>query len=243
MTLLTPLVTLIHHTDEEVLVDACWSLSYLCEPPERINFLIGTGALPRLTVLLGHTSPNVQTPALRCIGNVATGSAEQTQAVLACDALTAFGRLVESGKKDLKKEACWILSNITAGSETQIDAVCASGLIPSLIRSVEIDEFDVRKEAAYALCNACTGGSQQVLSGLVYHGVVKSLCSLLEAPDSELIFAVLEGLHAVLDAGEVGANGGTNRCVQLVEECGGVDRLEQLQLHENAEVYAKASQV
>jgi len=90
--LLQPLVTLIHHTDEEVLVDACWSLSYLCEPPERINFLIATGALPRLTVLLGHVSPNVQTPALRCIGNVATGNAEQTEAVLACDALTAFGR-------------------------------------------------------------------------------------------------------------------------------------------------------
>ena len=74
--LLPPLVTLIHHTDEEVLVDACWALSYLCEPPERINVLIATGALPRLTALVGHTSPNVQTPALRCIGNVATGTAE-----------------------------------------------------------------------------------------------------------------------------------------------------------------------
>ena len=169
--LLQPLVTLIHHTDEEVLVDACWSLSYLCEPPERINSLIATGALPRLTVLLGHTSPNVQTPALRCIGNVATGNAEQTHAVLACDALAAFGRLIESGKKDLKKEACWIVSNVCA-SATQIDAVCASGLVPSLIRCVDEEEFDIRKEAAYALCNACTGGSQQTLSGLVYHGVI-----------------------------------------------------------------------
>ena len=121
--LLHPLVALLHHTDEEVLADACWSLSYLCEPPERIDFLIATGALPRLTALLGHTSPNVQAPALRCIGNVATGNAEQTQAVLACDALGAFGRLIDAGKKDLKKEACWIISNIAAGSAAQIDAV------------------------------------------------------------------------------------------------------------------------
>jgi len=241
--LLQPLVTLIHHTDEEVLVDACWSLSYLCEPPERINFLIATGALPRLTVLLGHVSPNVQTPALRCIGNVATGNAEQTEAVLACDALAAFGRLIESGKKDLKKEACWIVSNITAGSAMQIDAVCASGLVPSLIRLVGEEEFDIRKEAAYALCNACTGGSQQTLSGLVYHGVVGSLCSLLEAPDAELIFAVLEALLAVLDAGEAGASGGANRCVQLIEEAGGCERLEALQMHENQDVYAKAAQI
>jgi len=227
----------------QFLVDACWSLSYLCEPPERINFLIATGALPRLTVLLGHVSPNVQTPALRCIGNVATGNAEQTEAVLACDALTAFGRLIESGKKDLKKEACWIVSNITAGSAMQIDAVCASGLVPSLIRLVGEEEFDIRKEAAYALCNACTGGSQQTLSGLVYHGVVGSLCSLLEAPDAELIFAVLEALLAVLDAGEAGASGGANRCVQLIEEAGGCERLEALQMHENQDVYAKAAQI
>ena len=237
--LLQPLITLIHHTDEEVLVDACWALSYLCEPSERINFLIGTGALPRLTALLGHSSPSVQTPALRCIGNVATGTAEQTQAVLACDALSAFGRLIDSGKKELKKEACWIVSNVAAGSALQIDGVCASGLIPPLIRLVCEEEFDIRKEAAYALCNACSGASQQTLSGLVYHGVVGSLCPLLSAPDVELIFAVLEALGAALEGGEAGANGGDNRVVQLVEEAGGCEQLEALQMHENPDVYAK----
>ena len=34
-------------------------------------------------------------------------------------------RLVDSGKKDIKKEATWLVSNITAGSRAQIDAVCA----------------------------------------------------------------------------------------------------------------------
>ena len=72
---------LIHQVDEEVLVDACWALSYMSEPADRIGHLIVAGVLPRLVMLLGHTSPNVQTPALRCIGNVATGTAEQTQAV------------------------------------------------------------------------------------------------------------------------------------------------------------------
>ena len=159
-------------------MDACWALSYLCEPYERIDDLIRTGALPRLTQLVGHTSPNVQTPALRCLGNVVTGNAEQTQAVLACDALSAFGRLLDTAKKDLKKEACWIVSNVTAGSPQQIDAVCASGLVPSLIRLVDEEEYDIRKEAAYALCNACIGSSQHTLSGLVYHGVVSRHDSL-----------------------------------------------------------------
>ena len=70
-----------HQVDEEVLVDACWALSYMSEPADRIGHLIVAGVLPRLVMLLGHTSPNVQMPAFRCIGNVATGTAEQTQAV------------------------------------------------------------------------------------------------------------------------------------------------------------------
>jgi hypothetical protein len=80
---LPALVQLIHQVDEEVLIDACWALSYMSEPPDRIEHLIVAGVLPRLVSLLGHTAPLVQTPALRCIGNVATGTAEQTQAVRA----------------------------------------------------------------------------------------------------------------------------------------------------------------
>jgi hypothetical protein len=80
---LPALVQLIHQVDEEVLIDACWALSYMSEPPDRIGHLIVAGVLPRLVSLLGHTAPLVQTPALRCIGNVATGTAEQTQAVRA----------------------------------------------------------------------------------------------------------------------------------------------------------------
>lgn len=41
-----------------------------------------------------------------------------------------------SEKKEIKKEACWMLSNITAGSAAQIDGVCQSGCIPSLIHLV-----------------------------------------------------------------------------------------------------------
>lgn len=243
---LGPLVQLLYHNDEEVLVDACWALSYMCEPADRINVILGSGALPRLAALLGHSSPNVQTPALRCIGNVASGTAEQTQAVLQCDALSAVGGLLSSGKKELKKEACWMVSNITAGSSSQIDAVCASGLIPHLLRLVVEEEFDIRKEAAYALCNACVGGSLPTISGLVSLDVVAALCPLLEAPDTEVLLAVVEALGACLEAGEISrqASGdGSNRCIHLIDEAGGIEKLEALQMHDNAQIYEKTSRL
>lgn len=154
-----------------------------------------------------------------------------------------IARLLSSGKKEIKKEACWMVSNITAGHATQIDQVCAAGLVPPLLELTRLEEFDIRKEAAYALCNACTGGSFECISGLVYHGLVPALVDLLEAPDTELLLAVCEALQAALAAGEASAAGGPNRCCALIEEAGGCERLEALQLHENPKVYAKAAAI
>mmetsp|Transcript_40794 Transcript_40794/g.107785 ORF Transcript_40794/g.107785 Transcript_40794/m.107785 type:complete len:564 (+) Transcript_40794:95-1786(+) len=239
---LPALVGLIRLADEEVLVDACWALSYMCEPPDCIGHLIVAGVLPRLVELLGHSSPNVQTPALRCLGNVTSGTTEQTQAVLSCGTLAMLGRLLASEKRDLKKEACWMLSNVTAGAASQIEAVCASGCVPQLAHLVETEEFDIRKEAAYALCNACIGGAPPTLSGLVYAGVVRTLCSLLELPDADLVLGVLEALHNIFAAAEASDPArGVSAVVDQVETVGGVDKLEALQTHANAVVYERAA--
>ena len=60
--------------------------------------------LPRVVELLSHPLPAVQTPALRAVGNVTAGSAEQTQAVVDCDALRHVLVLLSSPNKVLRKD-------------------------------------------------------------------------------------------------------------------------------------------
>ena len=69
------------------------------------------------------------------------------------------------------------------------------------------------------------------------------MVSLLEAPDSSLLIALLDAIEAILRAGEamqVGTELASNPCSELLEECGGCTQLEGLQMHENTEVYEKA---
>lgn len=79
------------------------------------------------------TPPCLQTPSLRAIGNIVTGTDEQTQAVLDSGALSMFPQLLCHKKSNVQKEAAWTVSNITAGKDSQIQEIINAGLLPYLI--------------------------------------------------------------------------------------------------------------
>ena len=77
---------------------------------------------------------------------------------------------------------------------------------------------------------------------LVQQGCIKPLCDLLTCNDPRLVTVALEGIENVLKAGEHEATtgNGTNPYTAFVDEAEGLDKLEQLQTHNNEEVYKKA---
>lgn len=55
--------------------------------------------------LLNHPEVKVQTAALRAVGNIVTGTDEQTQLVLDCGALQVMDKLLMHPKEKINKEA------------------------------------------------------------------------------------------------------------------------------------------
>jgi HEAT repeat protein len=230
---------LVQSDDLEVMTDAAWALSYLTDGEnEKIQAVVDSGVVPRLVQLLGHSDSSVITPALRAVGNIVTGTDFQTQAVLESGALMAFGKLLGSSKETIRKETCWTISNITAGTRQQIDLVIQANLIPLLIQAVAHGDFRTRKEAAWAISNLTSGGSAKHIEYLVTQGVIKPLTDLLEVQDDKLIKVVLDASGNMLKAG-VQADG-SNRIADFFEECGGMEKIENLQSHENEKVYEKS---
>ncbi|KAL1091185.1 hypothetical protein V6Z11_D07G140000 [Gossypium hirsutum] len=245
---LPTLERLIHLNDEEVLTDACWALSYLSDGTnDKIQAVIEAGVCPRLVQLLLHPSPTVLIPALRTVGNIVTGDDMQTQCIINHQALPCLLNLLTNNyKKSIKKEACWTISNITAGNANQIQAVIDAGIIAPLVHLLQHSEFEIKKEAAWAISNATSGGSHEQIKFLVSEGCI-TLCDLLTCPDPRIITVCLEGLENILKVGEaqkkLGHTGEFNVYADLLNDAGGLEKIENLQSHDNNEIYEKAVKI
>ncbi|XP_023766803.1 importin subunit alpha-2 [Lactuca sativa] len=246
---LPALERLVHSNDEEVLTDACWALSYLSDGTnDKIQAVIDAGVCQRLVELLLHPSPSVLIPALRTVGNIVTGDDIQTQHIIERGALPCLlSLLTHNHKKSIKKEACWTISNITAGNKEQIQTVIEAGLIAPLVNLLQTAEFDIKKEAAWAISNATSGGTNEQIKYLVSQGCIKPLCDLLVCPDPRIVTVSLEGLENILKVGEVeknaGNSGDVNYYAQLIDDAEGLEKIENLQSHDNNEIYEKAVKI
>jgi len=81
----------------------------------------------------------------------------------------------------------------------------------------------------------------------VTQGCIKPLCDLLICPDPRIVTVCLEGLENILKVGEadkeMGLNSGVNLYAQIIEESDGLDKVENLQSHDNNEIYEKAVKI
>lgn len=82
---------------------------------------------------------------------------------------------------------------------------------------------------------------------LVSQGCIKPMCDLLVCPDPRIVTVCLEGLENILKVGEaeknLGQSGDVNVYAQMIDDAEGLEKIENLQSHDNNEIYEKAVKI
>ena len=76
---------------------------------------------------------------------------------------------------------------------------------------------------------------------------IKPLCDLLVCPDPRIVTVCLEGLENILKVGEaeknLGRTGDANLYAQMIDDADGLEKIENLQSHDNNEIYEKVVKI
>lgn len=97
-----------------------------------------------------------------------------------------------------------------------------------------------------AISNATSGGSHIQIRTMVEMGCIKPLCDLLTCNDARIVTVALEGLENILKVGVCDKEEGgaaVNPYAERIHEAEGLEKIEQLQTHNNDDIYNKAVKI
>jgi len=196
---------------------------------------------PILINYMQDPSQKVYVPAMRIVGNIATSSNDITQKLLDCNVLDPLNLLIATPKQGIKKEVCWIISNITAGTQIQAEAVLNCGLLDKVVNiaTAAAESIPVRKEAIWALINATTILKDSKYKDFMVKHALPCIVQCLKDTQitTEILNITLEGVENLLKSEF------SEEIKIAFEELGGVEKLESLQTHENAQIYERCVKI
>jgi importin subunit alpha-1 len=236
---------LLYSADNDVLMDACWALLFITDADtSRASRLLSEGIGPQIVSLLKHPSYAVQMPALRVVGNILFGDEEPTQSLMNLNVLSGLEHLLKCDNKKLRKEACWSLSNIGAGNRTQIQALLDyTSIMEMLFEYAEHADYATKLEAVYVICNAINGGTLDQIRQIVGMGAISILALHLDHEDDKALDVILAAVDHLLDAGIKDIKVPEAYYTELLDEAGGLEKLEDLHSHHSEDIYKTSNTI
>ncbi|KAL5062480.1 hypothetical protein RYX36_024217, partial [Vicia faba] len=132
--------------------------------------------------------------------------------------LPRFMNLLTNNKKSIKKDACWTLSNITTGNTQQIQVIINHQVLPHFMNLLANNKKKHQE---------------------------RSMLDVVEYHSQE--YTTDSGLENTLNVGEADKNvsnaDDVNLFSQMIDDAKGLEKIENLQSHDNTEIYEKAVKI
>jgi importin subunit alpha-6/7 len=179
---------------DEMLVDACWALSYTTDLMESID-QYPTELLRKLIVLTNHEALSIAVPCIRSIGNVASFTDSVWGRLKDLNLVEFFVKLLSHPKNAIRREVFWTLSNLCMDCSEAVDALKNFDAFRIMIGRVDQEPKEIVREILWTVANSAKTGSSEFRKYLIdisWH--VKMLNHFFSAENHTIRMVIVEGL-------------------------------------------------
>ncbi|KAG7215611.1 hypothetical protein INR49_022137 [Caranx melampygus] len=200
-------------------------------PP--IDDLIKSGILPILVHCLDRDdNPSLQFEAAWALTNIASGTSEQTQAVVQSNAVPLFLRLLHSPHQNVCEQAVWALGNIIGDGPQCRDYVISLGVVKPLLSFISPSiPITFLRNVTWVMVNLCRHKDPPPPMETIQE-ILPALCVLIHHTDVSILVDTVWALSYLTDAG--------NEQIQMVIDSGIVPYLVPLLSHQEVKVQTAA---
>merc|ERR1719482_1803631 len=241
-----PLLQQLHENSKlSMLRNATWTLSNFCRGKPQPEFGTVRPALPTLAQLIYSPDEEVLTDACWALSYLSDGPNEKIQAVIEAGVCRRLVELLMHPSPSVQTPALRTVGNIVTGDDLQTQIIINFSALPCLHALLGNPKKGIRKEACWTISNITAGGTPMQIKFLVQQACIPPLCELLSVADVKIIIVALEALENILKVGDAESKqmGGHNLMANHIADSEGLKKIEDLQQHDNNDIYEKAVRV
>ncbi|XP_049644146.1 importin subunit alpha-8 [Suncus etruscus] len=220
---LTEIISNINTSDPDLCLQATQAIRKMLsrEKNPPLKLVVDAGLIPRLVEFLKSSLyPSLQFEAAWALTNIASGTSEQTRAVVNGGAILPLVALLSSPNMTVCKQAVWALGNIAGDGPTFRDIVISSNAVPHLLSLVSpTTPVPFLRIITWTLSNLCRNKDPYPCDMAVKQ-ILPTLSQLLQHQDPEVHSDASWALSYLTDS--------SNQRISQVVDLGVLPRLVEL---------------